>query len=443
MKKTKRISALCLAFLISTALAGVCITNFNNIPSAKGSEYTNTITTAAASETAKTQANEHMTAKTYNNIKTISLSTNIINVTQGKKKAITATVTYDGNTASKNEQIEWSSKDTSVATINKKGIIKAQKCGTTYIICSSISGAVKARCKVVVREPYNAMKSLTFDKKKMCLNINDSRTIHLSATYSKKYSSLAKEPVLWSSSNNRIATVSKKGIVKGKKNGTVTITARAKYSNKSVKCKVTVKKTKYVAFTFDDGPGQYTDKLLDALDRYDAKVTFFVLGNRVNSYKNQLKREYSMGMEIGSHTYSHKNLKVLSKKEAIQEIKKSSDAIKGLLGTGPTLLRPPYGNYNAVVKKNAGVPMIYWTVDTLDWKLKNTKKVCNSILKQTKPNDIILLHDIHSTSVDGFIKALPKLKKKGYELVTVTELYQIKGKTLKKGVMYYGPDKDR
>ena len=83
--------------------------------------------------------------------------------------------------------------------------------------------------------------------------------------------------------------------------------------------------------------------------------------------------------------------------------------------------------------------MVYWSVDTLDWKYKNTKRVCKSILRNTGKWDIVLLHDIHKTSVEGFIKALPTLKKNGYELVTVSELYDIYGRKMKKGVMYYNP----
>ena len=148
-------------------------------------------------------------------------------------------------------------------------------------------------------------------------------------------------------------------------------------------------------------------------------------------------------MEISSHTYSHQNLKTLSKKKIKSEIFKTRDAVKKVTGNAPTLLRPPYGNYNSTVSKNAGVPMIYWSVDTEDWKHRNANYISKYIVSHAGDGEIVLLHDIHPTSVDGFIKALPKLRKKGYELVTVSELYAIKGKTLKKGVMYFGPNRDK
>ena len=132
-------------------------------------------------------------------------------------------------------------------------------------------------------------------------------------------------------------------------------------------------------------------------------------------------------------------MKKASKQTIKKEIKKGKEIIKDTIGVYPTLLRPPYGNYNKTVSKNAKLPMIYWSVDTLDWKHKKTKYVTKNILKQSKRWDIVLLHDIHKTSVNGFIKALPKLKKDNYELVTVSDLYHIYGKKMKPGVMYYGP----
>ena len=148
-------------------------------------------------------------------------------------------------------------------------------------------------------------------------------------------------------------------------------------------------------------------------------------------------------MEVASHTYHHYNLKKCSKKTIKKEIENTKDLIYQTIGVYPTLLRPPYGNYNKTVSRNAGVPMIYWSVDTLDWKHKKTKYVRKSILRQSGKWDIVLLHDIHKTSVEGFIQALPTLKKKNYELVTVSELYQIYGKKMKPGVMYYGPEDGR
>lgn len=396
-----------------------------------------------ASENATSNTTEETftsNTKQYNLIQKITLSQTSMSITNGKKAIIKADIKYGNNTDLEKEPFEWKSKNSDIATINQKGVIKTKKAGKTYIICSNLSGNIKIRCKITVREPYNKVISMRLTTSHIQLGRNHKRIIKPIVKYgNSKYSN---EPIIWTSSNNKIASV-KNGVIKGKKNGSTYIKAKAKYTNKAVRLKVTVKNTKYIAFTFDDGPGDYTDKLLDALEKYHSKATFFVLGNRVNTYKKQLKREFDLGMEIGSHTWAHKNLNVISKSAVKSEIFKARDAIKKIIGQNPTVLRPPYGNFNKTVSKNAGVPMIYWSVDTEDWKHKNVKYVSKYIVKHARDGEIILLHDIHPTSVDGFIKALPELKKKGFELVTVSELYNIYGKKMKKGIMYYGPNSNR
>ncbi len=375
--------------------------------------------------------------ETINPINSIVLSKNSVNLTTGKKTVIAAKVSY----ASDNEELEkysWSSDDTSIATITNKGIITAIANGTTYVLCTSRSNSVTVRCKVVVRNPYNKVSSISFSQKKIRLNAKDKRVLHPSIKFSGN-ENYTTEPIEWNSSNTKVAKVSSKGVVKGIANGTTNISIKSKFSGKKTNIKVTVGPTKYVAFTYDDGPGEYTKKLVAALRKYDSKATFFALGRSIARNRDALRYAHSNGMEIGTHTYSHLNLKRCSKKKIKSEIRRAKNIVKDTIGIYPTLLRPPYGNYNKTVSKNAGIPMIYWSVDTLDWKHKKTKYVKKSILKNTGNWDIVLLHDIHKTSVNGFIKALPKLKKRNYELVTVSELYQIYGKKLKPGVMYYGP----
>ena len=380
-------------------------------------------------------------SETINPIKTIKLSKNNINLTVGMKTVISAKVSY----VSDNEELEtyiWTSDDTNIATISKNGIVKGISNGTTYIFCTSKSGKVIARSKVIVRHPDNKVNALAFPQKSIRMNIDDKRSLHPSVklTGNKTYTT---EPIEWSSSNNKVAKVSSKGVVKGMSNGTTYISIKSKFSGKKASVKLTVGPTKYIAFTFDDGPGPYTKKLVTALKKYDSKATFFTDGRSIEKNKDALKYTHANGMEIGNHSYSHKNLKKCSKKTIKKEIQGNKDIVKDTSGIYPTLLRPPYGNYNKTVSKYAGAPMIYWSVDTLDWKHKRTKYVKKSILRQSKRWDIVLLHDIHKTSVEGFIKALPILKKENFELVTVSELYQIYGKNMVNGVMYYGPANKR
>ena len=102
----------------------------------------------------------------------------------------------------------------------------------------------------------------------------------------------------------------------------------------------------------------------------------------------------------------------------------------------PALLRPPYGSINQTVRDAVGKPMILWSIDTLDWKTLNSQSTIDTVMKNVKDGDIILMHDIHSPTVEAAIKLIPKLQKKGYQLVTVSELAYFKGKQLKNGWSY-------
>lgn len=194
---------------------------------------------------------------------------------------------------------------------------------------------------------------------------------------------------------------------------------------------------KLIAFTFDDGPSSaQTPKLLDGLNKYNARVTFFVLGNRVNSYKNTIIRAYNMGNQIGSHTYSHCNLAKLSDAELAKEVSKSKSAIENILGVTPTVLRPPYGSMNDKVKSAAGTSIVTWSVDPLDWKYKNADTVCNNIVNNSFDGAIVLVHDLYETSVQGALMAMDKLSKQGYAFVTVEELAELRGVTMENGKVY-------
>lgn len=289
---------------------------------------------------------------------------------------------------------------------------------------------------------YNPIKSFKLNYDKISLNKGDKRYLQLSIKYGKK-KKLKNEPYLWYSSKPKVATVNKKGVITGLSKGTTTITFKSLRSNVKIKCKVTVKTTKYIAVTFDDGPSKYTNELLDSLDKYNSKATFFLLGQNVYSYKKTVKKAYDLGMEIGSHSYSHPNLNKLSQSQVKKELYYTASAIKKVTGHKPTLFRPPYGIYNEYVKTYCNAPMIYWSVDFEDWANRDTKYVYKQMLKYAADGEIILLHDIHKTTVQGFQKALPKLRKNGYELVTVSELYKIKGIQLKDGKMHYGPKYDK
>ena len=134
-------------------------------------------------------------------------------------------------------------------------------------------------------------------------------------------------------------------------------------------------KEKKVFLTFDDGPiPEVTPWVIDCLNSFDAKATFFVVGNRIASYAKSVKRANDLGCEIGSHTYSHKNLTKLNSNEMKSEIDKSNEEIKKITGKDISIVRPPEGAVNDTVKSSVKYPLIMWSVDSDDWKYKNAEK---------------------------------------------------------------------
>jgi len=199
-----------------------------------------------------------------------------------------------------------------------------------------------------------------------------------------------------------------KNIAKGEK------TDKNKHSSTGVK---------RVALTFDDGPHpKNTLKILELLKKYDAKATFFMLGNRVDFYPDIVKEIANQGHELGNHTWDHNDLKTLSKAEAIQEVERTNQAIKSAAGRELTVFRPPYGSRNQEVENAIGIPTVLWTIDTLDWKSHNPDQILKIVKENVKDGSNILMHDIHLTTVEAVEPILKYLKKEGYECVTVSEL---------------------
>ena len=191
-----------------------------------------------------------------------------------------------------------------------------------------------------------------------------------------------------------------------------------------------------VALTFDDGPGQYTDKLLDCLEENGAKATFYMLGQNVERYPDIVKRMHDLGMELSNHTYDHKDLAKLTQSQITEEIEKTSSLIQDAAGVLPDTLRPPGGSYNDTVQKLAGMPIVKWSIDTKDWKTKSEDQTYQCVMDNVEDGSIVLMHDIHEWAVDAAIRLIPDLIEEGYKLVTVQELAQAKGITLEDGQVY-------
>lgn len=195
---------------------------------------------------------------------------------------------------------------------------------------------------------------------------------------------------------------------------------------------------KYVALTFDDGPGKYTKELVDLLSKNNVKASFFMVGQNIKNYKSYVKYAYDNGMEICNHSQNHKNLKNLSKDEILDEINSVDDMLEKITGQKPKYYRSPGGNQNDTVLSTIPKPCILWNVDTRDWESRDTQKIIDKTLKEVDDGDIILMHEIYKTTLDAVEPIIVKLKEKGYNFVTVTELYQIKGVPLENGKVYYG-----
>ena len=195
-----------------------------------------------------------------------------------------------------------------------------------------------------------------------------------------------------------------------------------------------------VALTFDDGPGAYTSRLLNCLEKNKAKATFFMVGNSVSKYKNVVKRMASMGCELGNHSYSHPAFTTLSVSSMKSQVNKTNKKIQNASGQLPTVFRLPYGDgwNNKTVLNTLGLPSIYWSIDTMDWaNTGNSQHTVNAVLNHVRSGDIVLMHDIHYATVKACERIIPALKKRGYQMVTVSQLAKYKGKTtLRKGKTY-------
>ena len=193
-----------------------------------------------------------------------------------------------------------------------------------------------------------------------------------------------------------------------------------------------------VALTFDDGPyTPVTKKILAALEKYQSKATFFWVCNRIPKYEESVMQAYNQGCQVASHTYEHVILTKLKKKKSIvAQVDKANREVKRVIGCEVTALRPPGGAVNGKVRKSVKLPMICWNVDSEDWKSRNTKKILQRC-KSVKDGDIILMHDLYPATAKAVEKLVPQLKKKGFQLVTIDELFYYKGITLKPGCVYY------
>jgi peptidoglycan/xylan/chitin deacetylase (PgdA/CDA1 family) len=183
-----------------------------------------------------------------------------------------------------------------------------------------------------------------------------------------------------------------------------------------------------VAITFDDGPhGRFTPQLLDALAARNVSATFFLMGPTARAYPQIVERIHREGHQIGNHSYSHVLLTRLTRSQIRREIVDTNNIIYDIIGEIPTLVRPPFGGYNNQVLEimsELGKSIVNWSVDPRDWYHRNAEVVRDNIVQNARDGSIILLHDIHESSIQGAIMAIDILLARGYNFVTVGELYR-------------------
>lgn len=179
---------------------------------------------------------------------------------------------------------------------------------------------------------------------------------------------------------------------------------------------------KAVALTFDDGPSPKTTPVaLDLLKKYNAKGTFFMVGHDVEGNEDIIKRVIAEGHQIGNHSWDHPVLTKISLEKAKSQINDTTAALKKASGLDVHIMRPPYGAINGAIQAAVDQSFILWDVDTLDWKNRNTASIMKEVRK-AQAGSIILMHDIHQTTIDALPLILQYLTEQGFEMVTIEEL---------------------
>lgn len=192
-----------------------------------------------------------------------------------------------------------------------------------------------------------------------------------------------------------------------------------------------------LALTFDDGPGPYTMELVRALEKHNARATFFLIGKKVLERPEVVREMDRIGCEIGNHSTNHIQLTKCNAEEIAYEIDTTDVYIQTIINKQVSLVRTPYGSTNQLVRDTIKAPIIHWSVDPRDWEVLDSEAVKQHVLEKAKDGEIILLHDVHETTVQAAIELIPILIKEGYQLVTVSELAQIRGITLQNGNVYH------
>lgn len=331
--------------------------------------------------------------------------------------------------------------------------VSEQPAATVTVMSSANPSATATATAHVSAKPKTKVKVKTVSVRKITravTHINLRAGVKQHVKFQVKPASATNKTLRYVSRKPNYVSVSKKGVIKAKAAGVgklvKIIAVSTDGSNK--KCVVTVRvlpkinpNRKMVALTFDDGPNTTSHhQIVDTLKKNNATATFFVLGSLLENgaNKNEIKRTYRFGNEIASHTQNHLQLTKLSTQRLAYEINRTDQMIKSIIGKKPELLREPYGAYNSNVLAAGKRPSILWSIDTLDWKTKNANAIYSSVMNRVSDGSIILMHSIHQSTADAVTRMVPALKARGYQIVTVSEMYQYRNKKLSKTKANFG-----
>lgn len=188
---------------------------------------------------------------------------------------------------------------------------------------------------------------------------------------------------------------------------------------------------KCISLTFDDGPGAYTNQVLDTLRARKAVASFFVLGGSASRNSGTLQRMVREKNEVANHTWSHPSLTGLSNQSIADEVESTNHAIHAAIGVYPKLMRPPYGAFNDRVIAHVGMPIAMWSIDTNDWRRPGSGAICQRATSNASPGAVVLMHDIHADTVAAVPCIVDELQRQGYVLVTMSELFGIDSSNVK------------
>ncbi|MDD6681722.1 MAG: polysaccharide deacetylase family protein [Clostridiales bacterium] len=187
-----------------------------------------------------------------------------------------------------------------------------------------------------------------------------------------------------------------------------------------------------IAISFDAAwGGDKTQRILDILDEYGVKTTFFLVDIWTQRFPELVKEIADRGHEIGNHSTSHPQMSKLSREQILRELTVMSDEAEKITGVRPTLFRPPYGDYdNEVVltAREAGYEVIQWSVDSLDWKNRGVKELIEKSTRNVKSGDIILFHNDSRYILDALPAILKSYQEQGFKIVPISQIL-LPGKT--------------